>query len=118
MGVSMIHLFLTLWRFLVAFWRSLRDPEFRALFIVFLGLLIGGTGFYSSAEGWSLIDSLYFSVMTLSTVGYGDLSPTTALSKIFTILYVLAGAGIFVAFISKVTEGGLHHRSPGHGDKR
>ena len=112
----MIRFFLTLWGFLVGFWRGLRDREFRALFLVFLGLLLAGTGFYSSVEGWSLLDSLYFSVMTLSTVGYGDLAPTTELSKMFTIVYILAGAGIFVAFITKVTEGRLHHRSPDPGD--
>ena len=105
----MIRFFLTLWSFLVGFRRGLRDPDFRALFLVFLGLLIGGTGFYSAAEGWSLLDSLYFSVMTLSTVGYGDLAPTTAFSKVFTMVYVLAGAGVFVAFITKVTQGRLRH---------
>ena len=50
----MIRFFLTLWGFLVGFWRGLRDREFRALFLVFLGLLLAGTGFYSSVEGWSL----------------------------------------------------------------
>ena len=114
----MIRFFLTLWGFLVAFWRSLRDPDFRALFLLFLALLIGGTGFYSSVEGWSLLDSFYFSVMTLSTVGYSDLAPSTAFSTMFTILYVLAGAGVFVAFITKVTEGRLRHRGRDQGDER
>jgi hypothetical protein len=66
--------------------RSWRDPEFRGLF--FLLLLFGGTLFYRQAEGWSLLDSLYFSVITLTTVGYGDLYPTTDASKVFTILYI------------------------------
>ena len=46
-----------------------------------------------------MIHSLWFSVMTLLTVGYGDLIPSTAASKLFTILYVLVGAGILVGFI-------------------
>ncbi len=94
---------LTLLRFFRAFWRGLRDDEFRALFYVFLSLLASGTVFYSSVEGWSLLDALYFSVITLATVGYGELHPTNTLSKVFTIFYILVGAGIFVAFITKVT---------------
>ena len=94
---------LTLLRFFRAFWRGLKDEEFRALFYVFLALLVSGTIFYSRVEGWSLLDALYFSVITLATVGYGDLHPTTTLSKLFTIFYILVGAGIFVAFITKVT---------------
>ena len=109
----MISFFVTLWRFLTAFGRSLSDPEFRAILVTFLGLLIGGTGFYTTAEGWSLVDSLYFSVMTLTTVGYGDLAPTTDVSKLFTTLYVLAGAGIVVAFINKITEHRRRHALPG-----
>jgi voltage-gated potassium channel len=63
-----------------------------------------GTIFYSLVEGWGVLDSLYFSVMTLLTVGYGDLVPTTDASKAFTILYVLVGAGILVGFITLVAR--------------
>ena len=40
---------------------------------------------------------------TLATVGYGDLHPTAPLSKAFTIVYIVLGVGVFVAFITKVT---------------
>jgi len=109
---------LTLLRFFRAFWRGLKDDEFRALFYVFLTLLASGTVFYSSVEGWSLLDALYFSVITLATVGYGELHPTNTLSKVFTIFYILVGAGIFVAFITKVTlyETRQRHRHEGKKD--
>ena len=48
-----------------------------------------GTAFYWAAEDWSLIQSLYFSVVTLTTVGYGDLTPTSDYTRIFTVIYIL-----------------------------
>jgi len=98
----MTSFFVTLFRFCLAFIRGLRDPEFRTLFISLLALLVSGTLFYSTVEGWGVVDSIYFCIMTLSTVGYGDLHPTTELSKIFTIIYLIVGAGIFIGFITKV----------------
>jgi hypothetical protein len=95
---------MALLRFLVKFRRGLRDAEFRALFVSLISLLLTGTIFYSTVEGWTWLDALYFSVMTLSTVGYGDLHPTVPVSKIFTIIYVVIGVGLFVAFITKVAE--------------
>ncbi len=95
---------LTLARFMRAFARGLRDAEFRALLFVLVGLLISGTIFYSTVEGWGILDSLYFCVTTLATVGFGDLHPTTPLSKVFTTIYIVLGVGVFVAFITKVTS--------------
>jgi voltage-gated potassium channel len=94
---------LTILRFIRAFAHGLKDAEFRALLLVLVGLLVSGTIFYSTVEGWGLLDALYFSVTTLATVGYGDLHPTTPLSKVFTIVYIVLGVGVFVAFITKVT---------------
>ena len=94
---------LTLARFIRAFAHGLKDAEFRALLFVLVGLLVSGTIFYSTVEGWGLLDALYFSVSTLATIGYGDLHPTTPLSKVFTIVYIILGVGVFVAFITKVT---------------
>jgi hypothetical protein len=61
-------------------WR--RDPEFRSLVFLVLVTLLGGTIFYSTVEGWSVVDAFYFnSVTTLTTVGLGDLAPTTTMGK-------------------------------------
>lgn len=84
--------------------RGLADSTFRALASLVVILLAVGTIFYWQVEGWSVLDSLYFSLITLATVGYGDFAPTTVLSKAFTMVYVLLGLGILVAFVSGVAR--------------
>ncbi len=69
-------------------------PGFLLSFCIFALLLISGTLFYSYSEKWNYVDSLYFSVTTLATVGYGDLHPTNPMSKIFTVLYIFVGVGL------------------------
>ncbi len=79
-------------------------PEFRAL-LGLVGLLIAaGMFFYRRVEDFGWIDSLYFSVITLTTVGYGDLHPATAAGKLFTAGYVLIGVGVLVAFVTEIAS--------------
>src|ERR687886_1322894 len=106
----MIPFFLVLIRFVRAFWASLKDPEFQALFFLVVVTLATGAWFYSLVEGWSLLDSLYFSVITLTTVGYGDFAPSTAAGKIFTIFYIFVGIGIILGFVNAVAERTMKRR--------
>ncbi len=94
----------------MAFLRGLKDPEFRAIFLLVAFLLASGTVFYSQAEGWGIVDSLYFSVITLTTIGYGDLHPTSPLSKIFTIFYILLGIGVLMIFVEKLASQAMKRR--------
>lgn len=96
-GCPMISLFLNTMRLLKAIVRSWDDPHFRAGLVLCLVILLSGTVFYSSVEGWHWVDALYFSATTLSTVGFGDLSPATQLGKIFTVIYIFVGVGVFIA---------------------
>ncbi len=82
----------------------LREPEGRVLVASAISALVVGTIAYTILEGWSPLDSLYFSVVTLGTVGFGDLHPTTDLAKLFTIVYILAGLGILAGFASELTK--------------
>lgn len=59
-----------------------------------------GTVFLSFAEGWSFVDSLYFSVVIATTVGYGDMIPTTNASKVFVSLYAI----VSVVFIARLLQ--------------
>lgn len=90
---------------------QLHDDAFRATLVLLLGLLAAGTLVYPVLEGWTPIDSLYFSVVTLATVGYGDIHPVTDLGKLFTILYILSGVGVLVVFASRVVNAMVTDRS-------
>jgi hypothetical protein len=63
-------------------------------------------------EGWSLLDSAYFAIVTIATVGYGDLTPHTTLGKIFTIGYIFSGIGIFVAAVTALAQAMLRADRP------
>jgi voltage-gated potassium channel len=96
-----------------AIWALRRDPQF-----VSLGLLTGiaiasGTGFYTLVEGLRVVDALYFSVVTLTTVGYGDFAPETDAGKLFTAVYVLVGIGILLTFVTTIA-GKMSQTSPLH----
>jgi uncharacterized membrane protein len=100
----MIAFALVFGRWFRVFRTGLTDPEFRALLISVGVVLAIGTAFYRWEEGWSVVDSVYFCVTTLTTIGFGDPSPTTDLSKVFTIGYVLTGIGIIASFIGAVAD--------------
>ena len=78
----------------------LRDPEGKILLAWVVAQILLGTLVYGWLEGWSPVDALYFSVVTLATVGFGDLHPTTDAAKLFTVVYILVGLGVFAAFIA------------------
>jgi len=63
---------------------------------VFFWILVGSTFFYFT-EHWTLIDCFYFSISTLTTVGYGDLVPQSQLGRLFAGFYILFGVGTVLA---------------------
>ena len=99
--VPLLLAFRGLARAVTAVWR---DPETKALPVVAGALVLTGTIFYWRFEDWTIIEALYFSVVTLTTVGYGDLHATSPETQIFTIFYILTGLGVFVALLASVAE--------------
>lgn len=66
-----------------------------------LAVLAAGTVFFHYVEGWGWIDSYFFTVITISTVGYGKLVPVTVLGKIGTTLFIFVGLGVFAVAIQQ-----------------
>lgn len=80
----------------------LTDRGSRPVFLWFGVVLLIGVFVYHWLEGWSYLDALYFCVISLATIGYGDLTPTTDIAKVFTIIYVINGIGILLALFDRI----------------
>jgi len=96
--------FILLFRFFRSLWHGLKDKDFRAMFLWVLAILALGTWFYARVEHWRLLDALYFTITTLTTVGYGDFYPKTDAGKIFTIFYIFVGLGLISGFVILLAE--------------
>lgn len=104
-------------RIIAAFFRAvvaaLRNPEYQVLVVFTLFLLIGGTAFYHYYENWSWVDSAYFVVVALTTVGFGDFAPSTEFSRMVTIGFVFFGVawlGAFVSLLVKTSQERRHQK--------
>lgn len=87
-----------------AFWKYRLLIQDASLWILFL---LVGAGFYSLSEGWSYADALYFVVISLATIGFGDFAPWTTRGKLVTIFYLPVGlvlAGGVIARASMIME--------------
>lgn len=86
-------------------------PEARLILIgSALGIIVLGTVFFHFVEGWSWIDAYFFTVVTLSTVGYGELVPATTVGKIGTTVMIVLGLGIFAAAIQQFGHAQIRRR--------
>lgn len=78
---------------------------------LFLACIAAGTLGYRLIEGWPLFDSLYMTVITLATVGFGETHPLSAAGRLFTICLIMGGIGMmtygFSTLTSLVIEGEL-----------
>jgi hypothetical protein len=86
----------------------------RYRFLIYIAILLAvmafGTFGFKATEGLSLQDAFYFSMVSIATVGYGDIHPTTQGGKILAIFLILLGVGTFLGVVANATEVMLNRR--------
>ncbi len=87
-----------------------------ALLLVLLSAL--GSGGYMLIEGWGLLDALYMTVISVTTVGYSEVHPLSPAGRIFTIVLVIAGVGLFFYAIGDIAGAFLEGHIKGFMEKR
>lgn len=80
------------------------------IFLTLIGILVSSTVFFHFVEGWSWVDSYFFTVVTISTVGYGNLVPVTVAGKLATTFLIFGGLGVFALAIHEFARIQIHKR--------
>ena len=80
----------------------------RLVFIAVLGALAFGTILFHLLEGWSILDSLYVTVQTVTTVGFGDLTPRTVLGRVFATVFMMVGVGVVLYALTSTVQTIVH----------
>jgi voltage-gated potassium channel len=84
----------------------MREEVKRGLVVLgaILAVVVVGTVGYVLIEGWSLLDSLYMTVITIFTVGFGEVHPLSAPGSVFTLLLIFGGVGTILYGIGTMVE--------------
>ena len=85
---------------------DLKIPRNRVIWAILLSLsvVVFGTGGYYFLEGWSLTDSLYMTIITMTTVGYGETYPLNQDGRMFTVILIVMSVGIVGYVFSTITS--------------
>jgi voltage-gated potassium channel len=86
------------------------DFRLKFFLVAVVAIMLVGTVGFAYLENLSLLDSLYFTFITVATVGYGDITPHTQAGKILVMLVTVFGAGTFLGVIASGTEAFLERR--------
>eukprot|EP00607_Mallomonas_marina_P010651 CAMPEP_0182422546 /NCGR_PEP_ID=MMETSP1167-20130531/8281_1 /TAXON_ID=2988 /ORGANISM="Mallomonas Sp, Strain CCMP3275" /LENGTH=264 /DNA_ID=CAMNT_0024600707 /DNA_START=436 /DNA_END=1230 /DNA_ORIENTATION=+ len=87
-----------------------------AVFFLVIMIMIGVLWFMKNEE-WSFVTSLYWIISTVSTVGFGDLTPQKESSKVFLIIFIPLSVGLFATTFALLSVMNRHHRVDKHREK-
>jgi hypothetical protein len=104
MLIALIVNAFAIWWFFRLVRNVLLDPMVRGLIVGVVVILLAGGLVYRWLEDWSFLNSVYFSAVTLCTVGYGDFAPRTGAGKLFTIFYMFVGVGLFATAATTILQ--------------
>ncbi len=95
---------------------SLDGNNRRILFALLAVILVMGAGAigFHLIEGWSILDSLYASAQTVTTVGYGDIVPATRKGRLFAIGFMVTGVGVVLYALTATVHAIIQSRVTGH----
>ena len=80
----------------------------RVVFLAVFAAVLVGTVMFHVLEGWSILDSLYVTVQTVTTVGFGDLTPRTASGRAFTVVFMMVSVGIVLYALTSTVQTIVH----------
>jgi len=72
--------------------------------LLFAFLLALGTAGYVLIEGWGPMDGLYMTVITIATVGYGEVHEISQSGQVFTVILILLGVGFFLYVFGNLAQ--------------
>lgn len=76
----------------------------RIFIVLFLSVTLLGTLGFMILEKLPFFDALYYNIVTMSTVGYGDIHPTLPSTRLLAILIIVLGGGTFIGLVANATE--------------
>ena len=97
----------------------MKDRSLLLLLLALVLLLVGGTAGYRFIAGWTLLESFYMTVITVTTIGFGEILPLDETGRAFTLVLIVGGVALVAALISRVgqlvVEAGINRS---HGRRR
>src|SRR5215470_4860422 len=80
----------------------------RIVMLAVLAAIALGTVAFHLLEGWSILDSLYVTAQTVTTVGFGDIAPRTVLGRLFATVFMMIGVGVVLYALTSTMQSIVH----------
>jgi hemerythrin-like metal-binding protein len=97
--------------------KTVTTPYIR-ISIIIAAVVMSGTVGYMVIEGWGVLDSLFMTIITVATIGYGEIHPLSAAGRIFTILLIAGGLGAAASALAALGTFLIETAASGAGKRR